>query len=126
MDVSRGRTGDASRLDRLSAHANLAEAERHGALAAVAWSTRSKESVSDELVMAADHVERATLDWSVCLVDVLESPRAHSVHDAEPYDPPVTRSHVCAQAVKRSPRKQADPPYGRGALLVTFRMCTAW
>ena len=62
MDVSLGRTADASRLDRLSAHANLAEAERHGALAAVAWSTRSKESVSDELVMAADHVERATLD----------------------------------------------------------------
>ena len=62
MDVSRDRKADSSRLDHLSAHANLAEAERHGALAAVAWSTRSKESVSDELVMAADHVERATLD----------------------------------------------------------------
>ena len=55
-DVRQHRLVDSLRLDRLSAHANLAEAERHVALASVAWSTRSKESVSDELTMAADHI----------------------------------------------------------------------
>lgn len=61
-DVGRRRVVAPSRLARMSAHANLAEAERHGALAAVAWSLRSKESIADELTMAADHVERAALD----------------------------------------------------------------
>ena len=61
-DVGGGRVIDPSQLSRLSAHANLGEAERHGALAAVAWSLSSKESVSDELTMAADHIERAAVD----------------------------------------------------------------
>ena len=59
-------------LRSLSARGNLAEAERHGALASVAWSTRSKESVADELLMAADHVERAAVDG-----DIRISPRMH-------------------------------------------------
>ena len=57
----------ASSVDRLSAHANLAEAERHVALASVAWSTRSKESVSDEFAMAADHIQRAARDGRIVL-----------------------------------------------------------
>ena len=70
-DVGGGRVVDSSRLSRLSAHANLAEAERHGALAAVAWSLRSKESVSDELTMAADHVERAAIDARIEVIPAM-------------------------------------------------------
>ena len=66
-DVRQRRIIDPRRLDRLSAHANLAEAERHVALASVAWSTRSKESVSDELTMAADHIQRAASDGGIAL-----------------------------------------------------------
>ena len=66
-DARRGRVIDTTSLDRLSAHANLAEAERHVALASVAWSTRSKESVSDELTMAADHIQRAAGDGRIAL-----------------------------------------------------------
>ena len=66
-EVKEGRLADTTSLDRLSTHANLAEAERHGALAAVAWSVRSKESVGDELTMAADHVERAAVDAKIAL-----------------------------------------------------------
>ena len=66
-DLRQHRIVDSSSLDRLSAHANLAEAERHVALASVAWSTRSKESVSDELTMAADHIQRAAGDARIML-----------------------------------------------------------
>jgi len=66
-DLRQHRIVDSSSLDRLSAHANLAEAERHVALASVAWSTRSKESVSDELTMAADHIQRAAGDAGIML-----------------------------------------------------------
>ncbi len=66
-DVRQRRIIDSTRLDRLSAHANLGEAERHVALASVAWSTRSKESVSDELTMAADHIQRAAGDGGIAL-----------------------------------------------------------
>ncbi|MBC7673077.1 MAG: hypothetical protein H7247_11705 [Polaromonas sp.] len=66
-DVRQRRTVDSSRADQLSAHVNLAEAERHVALASVAWSTRSKESVSDELTMAADHIQRAARDGRIML-----------------------------------------------------------
>lgn len=52
-------------LRMLSARANLAEAERHGALASVAWCTRSKASAGDQLLMAADHVERAATDGGI-------------------------------------------------------------
>lgn len=72
-DARHGRVIAPQRLDRLSAHANLAEAERHVALAAVAWSTRSKESVSDELTMAADHVERAASDGRIALSPAMRS-----------------------------------------------------
>lgn len=72
-DVRQRRIADSSRLDRLSAHANLAEAERHAALASVAWGTRNKESVSDELTMAADHIERAALDGRMTLAPAMRS-----------------------------------------------------
>lgn len=52
----------ASALPRMSALLNLAEADRHLALASVACSTRSRESIYDELTMAADHTERALRD----------------------------------------------------------------
>jgi hypothetical protein len=52
----------ASRLPRISVLLNLAEAERHLSIASVACSTRSRESIYDELTMALDHVERAARD----------------------------------------------------------------
>jgi hypothetical protein len=52
----------ASSLSRISMLLNLAEAERHLSLASVACSTRSRESIYDELTMALDHVERAARD----------------------------------------------------------------
>jgi hypothetical protein len=61
-DLEGGKTTTIGRLDTLSARANLAEAEYHRSLAAVAWTTQAKESVADELVMAADHFERAAHD----------------------------------------------------------------
>jgi hypothetical protein len=61
-ELEGGRTTTVGRLDTLSARANLAEAEYHRSLASVAWSTHAKESIADELVMAADHFERAALD----------------------------------------------------------------
>ena len=57
-----GRDVEPERIGRLSAYANLAETERHGALASIAWSTRSRQSACDELLMAADHAERAASD----------------------------------------------------------------
>lgn len=65
--VARGEAADSSALRRLSALLNLAEAERHGGLAEVAWSTGNKESISDELTMAADHVDRAAVDGHLVL-----------------------------------------------------------
>jgi hypothetical protein len=65
--LGRGRAVNSSELRALSARANLAEAERHGALASVAWSTQSRESVADELLMAADHVERAAVDGGIAM-----------------------------------------------------------
>ncbi|MEO5870727.1 MAG: hypothetical protein ABIT91_12815 [Gemmatimonadaceae bacterium] len=61
-DLEGGNKTTVGRLDALSARASLAEAEYHRSLAAVAWATQAKESVADELVMAADHLERAALD----------------------------------------------------------------
>ena len=99
-----------SRLDRLSAHANLAEAERHGALAAVAWSLRSKESVCDELTMAADHVERAVLDARIpvapamrrLLAQLRTSVRDLSTQrllDVHELDEPLASLHIEIQAL---------------------------
>lgn len=65
--VARGQGASVSELRRLSAMLNLAEAERHACLASVAWSTCSKESIADELLMAADHVERAARDGKLVL-----------------------------------------------------------
>lgn len=61
------------RVDRVSAYANVAEAERHGALASLAWATRSKESACDELLMAADHTERANADGGMLMPQNLRS-----------------------------------------------------
>lgn len=65
--LARGLSTDSSALRRLSALLNLTEAERHGSLAEVAWSTGNKESISDELTMAADHVDRAAVDAHLVL-----------------------------------------------------------
>ena len=54
-------------LSHISALLNLAEADRHLALATVACSTRSRESIYDELTMAVDHVERAAQDGGITL-----------------------------------------------------------
>ena len=54
-------------LAHISALLNLAEANRHLALASVACSTRSRESIYDELTMALDHVERAARDGRIAL-----------------------------------------------------------
>lgn len=62
--LARREPSGASPLARLSVLLNLAEADRHLALASVACSTRSRESVYDELTMAIDHVERASRDGS--------------------------------------------------------------
>ena len=71
-DAHRGSVIDIRRLDRLSALANLAEAERHVGLASVAWSTRSTESISDELTMAADHIQRASVDGGIALSPAMQ------------------------------------------------------
>lgn len=65
--LARGQPVDSSALRRLSALLNLTEAERHGSLAEVAWSTGNKESIIDELTMAADHVDRAAVDGHLVL-----------------------------------------------------------
>lgn len=54
-------------LRHISALLNLAEADRHLSLAGVACSTRSRESIYDELTMALDHVERASRDGEIPL-----------------------------------------------------------
>jgi hypothetical protein len=56
-----------SPLPRLSTLLNLAEADRHLSLASIACSTRSRESIYDELTMALDHVERASRDGQLRL-----------------------------------------------------------
>ncbi len=111
-EVGRRSSVESSELARLSAHANLAEAERHGALAAVAWSLGSKESISDELTMAADHVERAALDGRIELPSVtrrllsqlraiasaLSTERALTVHEL---DEPLAGLHLEIRALHR-------------------------
>ncbi len=108
-DVGR-RSVESSGLARLSAHANLAEAERHGALAAVAWSLGSKESIADELTMAADHVERAALDARIevpsatrrvlsqlrAIASALSTERALTVHEL---DEPLAGLHLEIRAL---------------------------
>lgn len=54
-------------LPRISALLNLAEADRHLSLASIACSTRSRESIYDELTMAVDHLERAAHDGQLAL-----------------------------------------------------------
>lgn len=109
-DVGRRRSVESSGLARMSAHANLAEAERHGALAAVAWSIGSKESVSDELTMAVDHVERAALDSRIqipsatrrllgelrAIVSDLSTERALAIHEL---DEPLASLHLEIRAL---------------------------
>ncbi len=115
------------RLDRLSAHANLAEAERHGALASVAWATRSTQSLSDELSMAADHVERAALDGQVALTPgtrrVLAELRAmsrdlcaHRGRDLRELDEPLGSLHFEIQAMHR--RLERAPKAGAPGSMV--------
>ena len=65
--LARGEIRTSEALRHLSALLNLAEAERHAGLASVAWSTCSKKSVADELLMTADHVERASMDGRIAL-----------------------------------------------------------
>jgi hypothetical protein len=60
--LARRERAGAPSLPRISALLNLAEADRHLSLASVACSTRSRESIYDELAMALDHVERAARD----------------------------------------------------------------
>lgn len=116
--LARGDAMDVTRLDRISAHVNLAEAERHGALATVAWSTHSMESICDELTMAVDHVERAAVDGSLILptstrdvlaeihqlVRTLATVRGLDVHSL---DEPLASLHVEVAALHRR-LEQAD------------------
>jgi hypothetical protein len=110
--LTKGAPAGPSPLNRLSARANLAEAERHGAVASVAWSTNSKESVSDELTMAADHVERAASDGRLVLrprmrhvlaeirtiATVLPSQRER---DVQSLDEPLASLQIEIQALQR-------------------------
>lgn len=111
-DVRQHRLVDSLRLDRLSAHANLAEAERHVALASVAWSTWSKESASDELTMAADHIQRAGRDGGITLSPAMRSVVAnlHAIvrdlstkpgPDLRALDDPLASLHIEIQAMHR-------------------------
>ena len=111
-DVRRHRIVDSSSVDRLSAHANLAEAERHVALASVAWSTRSKESVSDELTMAADHIQRAARDGRIMLSPAMRRILANLYAmvrdlstqpglDLRELDDPLASLHIEIQAMHR-------------------------
>ncbi len=116
--LGRGRAVDVTRIARISAHANLAEAERHGALAAVAWSTHSMESIRDELTMAVDHVERAAVDGGLilpvstrdllaeihALVRTLATVRGQDVHSL---DEPLTSLHIEVSALHQR-LEQAD------------------
>lgn len=109
-DLIRDRSASLARLRRISAHTNLAEAERHGALAAGAWSTRSKESVCDELTMAADHVERAAADADLkpspamqkLLAEmrriVTQLPAQHGI-DLQTLDEPLASLHIEIRAM---------------------------
>ena len=120
-DIRHRRSTDASRLDRLSAHANLAEAERHVALASVAWSTRSKESVVDELTMASDHIQRAASDGRLVLSPAMRSDLANLPEmvrvlstqrglDMRELDEPLGSLHVEIQAMHRKLEQAANRP----------------
>jgi hypothetical protein len=115
--LTAGHDADAAALRSLSARANLAEAERHGALASVAWSIRSKESMADELLMAADHVERAAVDGGIAMPRdmrrLLAEMRALAVRlpaapgiDVQALDEPLADLHLRIAAMRQ---RLADP-----------------
>lgn len=122
-DLRQHRIVDSSSLDRLSAHANLAEADRHVALATVAWSTRSKESVSDELTMAADHIQRAAgdarIELSPAMLGILANLHAivrdlntKPAPDLRELDDPLAGLHLEIQSMHR--RLERTPPARSG------------
>ncbi|MCZ8013618.1 MAG: hypothetical protein ACK5ZO_14945 [Gemmatimonas sp.] len=63
--VARQRDVSARRLDHVVARANLAESDRHLARVASAWTARDTARTADELLMAADHLERAATDGRI-------------------------------------------------------------
>lgn len=73
------------RLDHAFAHANRAEAERHYALAARAWSQRQATRTGEELTMAIDHLERAAKDAGLTLDSAATEAmtRARTVADSQ-------------------------------------------
>ena len=111
-DIRRRGVRDTARLVRLSALVNVAEAERHEALASVAWATRSEQSVSDELLMAADHMERAAADARLTLppsaLSTLEDMRDIARRlamqrelDVQSLDEPLAAFHLELRALQR-------------------------
>ena len=63
--VARQRDVPMRRLDHVFARANLAESDRHLGRAAAAWTSKDTARAADELLMAADHLERAAKDGRV-------------------------------------------------------------
>ena len=63
--VARQREVSTQRLDEVFARANLAESDRHLARVASAWTARDTARTADELLMAADHLERAAADGRI-------------------------------------------------------------
>ena len=63
--VARQREVSMRRLDHAFARANLAESDRHLGRVATAWTGKDTARAADELLMAADHLERAAKDGRV-------------------------------------------------------------
>lgn len=104
-----------------SARVNLAEAERHESLAGVAWSTRSEESVADELLMAADHLERAATDARLplpqsalaAIEDMRDIARRLVMQrelDVQSLDEPLAAFHLELRALQRRMQAASQPP----------------
>lgn len=120
-DIRRRGVRDTARLAWYSALVNVAEAERHEALAGVAWSTRSEQSVSDELLMAADHMERAAADARLPLplsaLSTLEDMRSIARRlamqrelDVQSLDEPLAAFHLELRALQRRMQAAGAPP----------------
>lgn len=114
---------DTTRFAAYSARVNLAEAERHETLAGVAWSTRSKESAADELLMAADHLERAAADARLplpasalaAIEDMRDIARRLVMQrelDVQSLDDPLAAFHLELRALQRRLQAASDPPPG--------------
>ena len=122
-DIRRTGLRDSTRLAAYSARVNLAEAERHETLAGVAWSTRSKESAADELLMAADHLERAATDARLALpesaVAAMEDMRDIARRllmqrelDLQSLDEPLAAFHLELRAFQRRMQAASGVPAG--------------